>query len=268
MHKISEEVILKSIKMLSDGMTLIEIGLFFNHHPSVLSKKMRKKGAKTDMNWHIKTPYNRLILDINMIIDLYNNGESENSISKRLNVSRQAIRNRLIENNIHIRTQSEAEKLKWSKMDGIARKNQVKKAHEATIGDKCHLYKDGRANDVEYKKKYRQVNREKLAECRKAYFQTQNGKAVRKNSKHKRRTITKQGDVTTQQLLELQSSAKVCYWCGVSLKGKKVHIDHYVPLSKGGEHTLSNLVVSCASCNLSKHAKDPLVFAHSVGKLF
>jgi len=117
-------------------------------------------------------------------------------------------------------------------------------------------------------KAYNQLNRKAIAEQKKAYYQTPMGKAVRKNIGHRRRSIKKQGDVTTQQLLELEQNAKVCYWCGISLKNKKVHIDHYVPLSKGGEHTLSNLVVSCSKCNLTKNAKDPIIFAQSIGKLF
>ena len=67
--------------------------------------------------------------------------------------------------------------------------------------------------------------------------------------------------------MELQNNAKICYWCNVSLKNTKVHIDHYTPLSKGGEHTISNLVVSCSKCNLEKHSKDPLEFAITKGKL-
>jgi len=129
-------------------------------------------------------------------------------------------------------------------------------------------YQANREAIAEYKKAYQQANCEAIAKQKKAYKQTPMGKAVKKNSDHKRRSITKQGDVTTQQLLELQQSAKTCYWCGVSLKGKKVHIDHYIPLSKGGEHTISNFVISCSHCNLTKNVKDPLVFAQSVGKLF
>lgn len=59
-----------------------------------------------------------------------------------------------------------------------------------------------------------------------------------------------------------------CYWCGELLKNKKVHIDHYVPLSKGGRHIIENLVVSCPKCNLSKGAKDPYHYANIKGKLF
>lgn len=48
-----------------------------------------------------------------------------------------------------------------------------------------------------------------------------------------------------------------CFYC---LIGKFEHIDHYIPLSKNGEHTLENIRPSCASCNMSKHDKLPLDF--------
>jgi 5-methylcytosine-specific restriction endonuclease McrA len=45
-----------------------------------------------------------------------------------------------------------------------------------------------------------------------------------------------------------------------------MHIDHFHPLSKGGKHSIDNLVASCAKCNLSKGSKDPYVFAKQIGK--
>lgn len=119
----------------------------------------------------------------------------------------------------------------------------------------------------EYHKEYYKENKEAIKKRHKEYFKTGIGMAIIKNSQHRRRTITKQGDVTTGQMILLQQDAKVCYWCNKSLKRAKTHIDHYVPISKGGEHTLSNLVVSCQKCNSTKHAKDPIAFANSIGKL-
>lgn len=43
----------------------------------------------------------------------------------------------------------------------------------------------------------------------------------------------------------------VCIYCG----GKFEHVDHAIPLSRGGLHTLSNLRPSCAKCNLRKGTK-------------
>lgn len=85
--------------------------------------------------------------------------------------------------------------------------------------------------------------------------------------KHRRRAIEKQGS-TTAELREWEANArKDCYWCGKK-KLKKYHVDHYHPLSKGGAHAVSNLVIACPPCNLKKSAKDPYLFAQSMGRLF
>ena len=45
-----------------------------------------------------------------------------------------------------------------------------------------------------------------------------------------------------------------CVWCGRSpgIHGIVLHIDHKIPLAKGGETTLDNLQVLCDLCNLGK----------------
>ncbi|OKI71401.1 HNH endonuclease [Streptomyces sp. MJM1172] len=42
-----------------------------------------------------------------------------------------------------------------------------------------------------------------------------------------------------------------CAYCGKRAE----HLDHVVPLSRGGEDVESNMVPACAPCNLSKGAK-------------
>lgn len=142
------------------------------------------------------------------------------------------------------------------------------KNRENKIKYQRQYYQENKANLLEYQHIYHQVNKQAVSNRIKKYQKTPKGIAVVKNSKYRRRNKTKQGDVTNDQLLQLQQNAKVCYWCNKPLKNKVIHIDHYVPLARGGEHTLSNLVVSCQSCNNKKHAKDPIDFAQSIGKLF
>lgn len=137
------------------------------------------------------------------------------------------------------------------------------KNKEKLAKSKSEYYQKNKERLSEYKKEYRKNNMHII----KAYCQSEKGKARDKNSNHRRRVKIKNSDVTNKQLLELEKNAKVCYWCNTTLKNKKVHIDHYQPLSKDGQHTLSNLVVSCSKCNLSKNAKDPIEFANSIGKL-
>lgn len=52
--------------------------------------------------------------------------------------------------------------------------------------------------------------------------------------------------------------AKVrCYLCGCLIPKGHRHVDHIVPLSKGGKHRPSNLAVACDKCNSHKGAKFP-----------
>ena len=42
-----------------------------------------------------------------------------------------------------------------------------------------------------------------------------------------------------------------CYHCGAPAE----HIDHIVPIARGGNHGIGNLAPMCAACNLSKGSK-------------
>lgn len=55
-------------------------------------------------------------------------------------------------------------------------------------------------------------------------------------------------------LITFESSGFTCEYCHDSL-GLDYHLEHLVPLSKGGKNCLSNLGISCATCNLEKLAK-------------
>ncbi len=47
-----------------------------------------------------------------------------------------------------------------------------------------------------------------------------------------------------------------CYWCSGTIRGKDGHLDHIVPIAKGGKHESSNVCISCRFCNLSKKDRD------------
>jgi 5-methylcytosine-specific restriction endonuclease McrA len=57
-----------------------------------------------------------------------------------------------------------------------------------------------------------------------------------------------------------------CAYCRKNLKrGGRLgcHIDHIIPLALGGAHVQNNLQLTCALCNIRKHAKHPIEFAQS-----
>lgn len=43
-----------------------------------------------------------------------------------------------------------------------------------------------------------------------------------------------------------------CRYCGKQSDSVELHIDHIIPISKGGSNDESNLVTSCVPCNLGK----------------
>lgn len=55
-------------------------------------------------------------------------------------------------------------------------------------------------------------------------------------------------------LLKLTSLyGRRCWYCGDTFTAfKQVEVDHIVPKSRGGEHTISNLAIACVPCNRAK----------------
>lgn len=78
-----------------------------------------------------RSSWNRIDLDLEEIRRLYLGGMSENQVAKLFSTQRNVIRTRLLEMGVEIRSQSEAEKLKWSRMNDSQRINQVRNAHLA-----------------------------------------------------------------------------------------------------------------------------------------
>lgn len=91
-------------------------------------------------------------------------------------------------------------------------------------------------------KKLRERSHEKyLATCRRIKLK----KRARLNS-------ASDGSVTTKGLLALYRDNPTCEYCGITLTAQIRQIDHKVPLCLGGDHSIANLAIACASCNLRK----------------
>jgi 5-methylcytosine-specific restriction endonuclease McrA len=65
---------------------------------------------------------------------------------------------------------------------------------------------------------------------------------------------SKINDFTLEEWAELQKEHNYsCFYCGCT--DKKLTQDHVYPISRGGNHTKSNIVPACQSCNSRKGAK-------------
>lgn len=60
-------------------------------------------------------------------------------------------------------------------------------------------------------------------------------------------------DLTLEEWRDLLEAFPRCYYCNAT--DKVLTMDHRQPLSRGGNHTLSNVAPCCLSCNCSKGKK-------------
>ena len=74
---------------------------------------------------------------------------------------------------------------------------------------------------------------------------------IKKGERRKRRRVSEDGTVEYESLLAERSN---CPYCGTALSEANRTIDHLDPLSRGGEHSASNLSVCCQPCNSAKRA--------------
>lgn len=130
-----------------------------------------------------------------------------------------------------------------------------------------------------YYREYRRMNRDKIRERRKEYlanYRKENASKIevymreyfskpeniirKKLKKARRRALENtmsDGTMTAanlRALLEFQSNR--CKQCGCALFQKEgdTHLDHIIPLSAGGAHSIFNVQWLCSACNLVKGA--------------
>jgi len=83
-----------------------------------------------------------------------------------------------------------------------------------------------------------------------------------------RRRARKLGNGGSHTAADIQRQGDLQYWlcwwrmpgCAIDCKDD-YHVDHLVPLARGGHNNPSNIVISCPHCNYSKNDKTPDEFA-------
>lgn len=118
----------------------------------------------------------------------------------------------------------------------------------------------------EYKKRHYQINADKIRE-RTRQWRENNYSRARANERNKlaqRRNAAGKHTARDVDFLFAQQRGK-CPVCRGALGN--YHVDHVVPLSRGGTNDRLNLQLLCSGCNQSKHAKDPVTFMQQNGFL-
>lgn len=114
----------------------------------------------------------------------------------------------------------------------------------------------------EYASQYRTENREVMRE-RSKRWRAAHPEQVREQSFRRRARKAGNGGAYTEKELASVRAAQtdkrgrlICWRCGKPIKGNP-HLDHWMPIKRGGTNSAGNLHYMHAHCNLTKHAKHP-----------
>jgi hypothetical protein len=147
-------------------------------------------------------------------------------------------------------------------------------AYNAKNSEKIRLKKAAKytTNAVENRKRakaYYRANRAYALAFNAAYYKNsiEVVRAIRRNRRARKKLAL--GKITASDvtfLMGKQGTKCASAWCRVSLKSG-YHVDHIMPLARGGSNERRNLQLLCVPCNLSKNAKHPIDFAQENGLL-
>lgn len=175
----------------------------------------------------------------------------------------------------------------WSRCKECVHKERKEK-RQANLERERARERKNRHNNKEYYKRYKRENRERESAAQKARYWRNRERYVENQRRYRSKNIEKirirqrihwhenrpmyqakvnkrkalqrdnGGSYTVQDIqkkIEIQKGR--CYYCQKAFgEGKNAyHIDHVIPLSRGGTNDLGNLVIACPHCNCSKRDK-------------
>lgn len=121
-------------------------------------------------------------------------------------------------------------------------------------------YEKNRDGALLYRKAYVLENRERVRESWRQYARDNRAAVTARSRRIKAARRGAEGAFSPSDIEgALKSQASRCYWCGADVSAGH-HIDHLIPIARGGSNFPSNIVISCPTCNVSRGSKMPEEF--------
>lgn len=109
----------------------------------------------------------------------------------------------------------------------------------------------------ENNRNWQEANRDKVREKALRYQKKHPEKKRASESKRRAQKRKSAGVHTPDDIALLYKSQRgKCWWCGKPV-GESYHVDHRIPLSRGGSNAVENLCITCPECNWRKYDKLP-----------
>jgi 5-methylcytosine-specific restriction endonuclease McrA len=138
---------------------------------------------------------------------------------------------------------------------------QYAKDHPRDRSDYFRQYENSRQDRKEYFQAYDKAHPDETERRRESYSRyrkTEAGKMSTAKNRHRRRSITGYIGLKIDEWKSVLSFFNNrCAYCG---KPSKLNQEHFVPVSKGGTYSKTNIIPACRSCNSKKCDKDPVDF--------
>lgn len=102
-----------------------------------------------------------------------------------------------------------------------------------------------------------EANRDRVRKYKQMWQKVNRHKIVASGNRRRALIRASKGNHTPEDIALIYTSQRgLCWWCGCNV-GETYHVDHRIPLSRGGSNAPDNLVISCPACNQSKYNKLP-----------
>ena len=137
-----------------------------------------------------------------------------------------------------------------------ARRKEYREHNKEWVLERKRAYRQANRREVlSYGRRYREENAELLRAKNCAYYRAHKEQNLERGARRRALQYAAEGTYTRADVWRIyDEQGGCCAYCDHPLFGY-FHIDHRVPLSRGGNNWPENLCVSCPTCNRSKGAK-------------